>query len=180
MSNHSTAGDAIEIKIVETRGGFRQWLDSYAEQQNEEGCLVWSIGAALGASEREYSLPVMRGGYGFGEVRITVTTIAAGRLTVTLKPFNGKWPIRPELSEFLRALVMAIRKRYGGALKPPGRKKLACNRWAEDQAREGKTVKDVWLEYCDRYQAETGDDADSMVSLRKDLGDRMRKATGDK
>lgn len=75
----------------------------------------------------------------------------------TRRPFLTE-EITPELEQYYQAMTTAIRLKWPQhTKKKPGRRKMDCNAWAEEQARQGRTVADIFDEWRRRYTEETGE-----------------------
>jgi hypothetical protein len=92
-------------------------------------------------------------------------------------PFKSK-EIAPELEQYYQAMMQAIRQKWPQRTKKaPGRHKMKCNAWAEEQAREGRTLDEILPEWCDRYKEENGAAAFTLLDdPRKSCAEAMRGA----
>lgn len=86
--------------------------------------------------------------------------------------------IAPELEQYFQTMMQAIRQKWPQRTKKkPGRHKMKCNAWAEEQARQGRTVDDILDDWCKRYSQENG--AEELARLddpRKSCAEAMRGA----
>jgi len=64
----------------------------------------------------------------------------------------------PESRQWYAETLQAIRLKWPQhTKKKPGRRKMDCNAWAEEQARQGRTVADIFDEWRRRYTEETSE-----------------------
>ena len=83
------------------------------------------------------------------------------RTTLRASLWSGNEPT-PAARQWYADTLQAIRQKWPQRTKKkPGRHKMKCNAWAEEQAREGRTVAEVFEEWRRRYREENGGDPES-------------------
>ena len=83
------------------------------------------------------------------------------RTTLRALLWSGNEPT-PAARQWYADTLQAIRQKWPQRTKKkPGRHKMKCNAWAEEQAREGRTVAEVFEEWRRRYREENGGDPES-------------------
>lgn len=191
--------------IRETPHYFIDWTDAYGEarqaifdNQNFQGQSSTNTYSLSHPVRRENASTLL------GWVRFTIRDIGGGTIEVTAFPIGAEYhtvvkrvvtddgytgeehttiprmskEIAPELEQYYQAMIQAIRQKWPQRTKKkPGRHKLKCNAWAEEQARQGRTVDDILDEWCKRYSQENGaGELDRLDDPRKSCAEAMRRA----
>lgn len=156
--------------IQATFEDFVSWLDGHTRRTLE----AWRRAEVMTWQNRTSAIVIAHA------TQIAFTVQAEDESTVTMRAelWTAAEPT-PEARQWLAGTMDAIGRKWPQkSRKKSGRHKMECNAWAEERAKQGKTVDDILADWCELYAQEQGAERlESLASPREYLAEIMRRAT---